>query len=62
MTTSNLIVYSQYSLPTKKKLRYRGNKITVGTVVKTKIVELEEEVRAGRFRRVRKELTAVVLG
>ena len=43
-------------------MKVRGNKIEVGKVVKAKIVELEEEVRAGRFRRVMKELTAVVLG
>ena len=32
----------------------------VGTVVKTKIGELEEEVREGSSRRTRKELTGVV--
>ena len=32
----------------------------VGTVVKTKIGELEEEVRAGISRRMRKDLTGVV--
>ena len=34
----------------------------VGTVVKAKIGELEEEVRAGSSRRMRKELTGVVQG
>ena len=34
----------------------------VGTVVKAKIGELEEEVRAGSSRRTRKELTSVVQG
>ena len=34
----------------------------VGTVVKTKIGELEEEVRVGSSRRMRKELTGVVQG
>ena len=34
----------------------------VGTVVKAKICELEEEVRAGCLRRTRKELTGVVQG
>ena len=34
----------------------------VGTVVKAKIGELEEEVRVGRSRRMRKELTGVVQG
>ena len=37
-----------------------GNKIMVGTVVKAKIVELEEEVWVGSSRRTRKELTGVV--
>ena len=32
----------------------------VGTVVKAKIGELEEEVRVGSARRMRKELTGVV--
>ena len=32
----------------------------VGTVVKVKIGELEEEVRVGSARRMRKELTGVV--
>ena len=34
----------------------------VGTVVKSKIDELEEEVRAGNLRRMRKEFTGVVKG
>ena len=34
----------------------------VGTVVKAKIGELEEEVRAGSSRKMRKELTGVVQG
>ena len=34
----------------------------VGTVVKAKIGELEEEVRVGSSRRMRKELTGVVQG
>ena len=38
----------------------RGNKIVVGTVVKAKIGELEEEVRVGSSIRMRKELTDVV--
>ena len=40
----------------------RGNKIVVGTVVKAKIGEIKEEVRAGSSRRMRKELTGVVQG
>ena len=39
-----------------------GNKIVVGTFVKAKIGELEEEVRVGSSRRMRKELTGVVQG
>ena len=34
----------------------------VGTVVKSNICELEEDVRAGSSRRMRKELTGVVRG
>ena len=41
-------------------MKVRGNKIVVGTVVKAKIGELEEEVRVGSSRRMRKELTGVV--
>ena len=41
-------------------MKGRGNKIVVGTVVKAKIGELEEEVRVGSARRMRKELTGVV--
>ena len=36
------------------------NKIVEGVVVKANIGELEEEVRAGNSRRMRKELTGVV--
>ena len=39
-----------------------GKKIVVGAVVKVNIGELEEEVRAGSSRRMRKELTDVVQG
>ena len=62
MTTSNYIVYSQASLPIQQKLKGRGNKIVVETVVKSKIGELEEEVRAGDSIRMRKNLTVVVQG
>ena len=41
-------------------MKGRGNKIVVGTVVKEKIRELEEEVRVASARRLRKELTGVV--
>ena len=60
MTSSNSIVSSQGPLPTERKLKGGGNKIVVGTVVKAKIWELEEEVRVGSARRMRKELNGVV--
>ena len=41
-------------------MKGRGNKIVVVTVVKAKIGELEEEVRVGSARRMRKEFTGVV--
>ena len=43
-------------------MKGRGNKIVVETVVKSKIGELEEEVRAGDSIRMRKNLTVVVQG
>ena len=54
MTNSNSIVSSQGPLPTEQKSKGRENKIVVGTVVKAKIGELEEEVRVGSARRMRK--------
>ena len=60
MTTSNSIVSSYDPLPTKRKLEGRGKKIVVGTAVSAKIGELEEVVRVGSSRRMRKELTGVV--
>ena len=48
------------SLPTERKLKGRRNKTVVGTVVKSKIGELEEEVRAGNSRRTRKDLNGMV--
>ena len=62
MPTSNYIVYSQTTLPTEQKQMGRGNNIVEGTVVKAKIGDLEEEVRAGNSRRMSKELTGVVQG
>ena len=62
MNTSNSIVSSQVPLPTGKKSKGMGNKIVVGTVVKAKIGELEEELRVGSSRRMVKELTGVVQG
>ena len=44
MTTSNYIVSYQDTRPIEQKSKGRGNKIVVGTVVKAKIGELEEEV------------------
>ena len=43
-------------------MKVGGNKTVVGTVVKSKIGELEEEVRVRSSRRMRKYLTAVVQG
>ena len=43
-------------------MKGRGNKIVVGTVVKAKMCELEEEVRLGSSRRMRKDFTGVVQG
>ena len=60
MTTSNFIVSSHDSLPIQQKLRGRGNKIVVGTVVKSKMGEFEEEVRAGHLINMRKEVIGVV--
>ena len=60
MTTSKSIVSSQGPLPTERISKGRGNKIVVGTAIKAKIGELEEEVRVGSTRRMRKELTGVV--
>ena len=62
MLTSNSIVSSQEPLHTERKLKARGNNIVVQTVVKAKIGELEEEVRAGNSRWTRKDLTGVVQG
>ena len=44
----------------KTKKRGGGNKIMVGTVVKAKLGELEEDIREGFSRRLRKEMTGVV--
>ena len=62
MTTSKSIVSSQAPLPKEQKSKGGGNKILEGAVVKDKICELEEEVRAGNSRRMRKYLTVVVQG
>ena len=43
-------------------MKGRGENIVVGTVVKAKIGDLEEEARVGSSRRMRKELTGVVQG
>ena len=62
ITASNSIVSSQASLPTEREPKGRGNKIMVGTVVKAKIGELEEEVRAGNSIRMSKKFTGLVQG
>ena len=62
MNTSNSIVSFQAPIPTERKLKGRGNQIVEGTVVKVNIGELEEEVRAGNPRSMRKYLTGVVQG
>ena len=41
-------------------MKVRGNKTVAGKLVKSKIGELEEEVRAGNSISMRKELTGVV--
>ena len=43
-------------------MKGRGNKIAEGAVVKAKIDELEEEVRAGNSKRMSKYFTGVVQG
>ena len=43
-------------------MKAKGNKIVVGTVVKSNLGELEEEVRECSSRRTRKEFTGVVKG
>ena len=43
-------------------MKGRGNNIVEGTLVKSKIGELEEEVMVGNSRRMRKELNGVVQG
>ena len=62
MTNSNSSVSSRAPLPTERKPKGRGNQIVVGIVVKSKIGKMEEEVRAGNSRRMRKELTGLVQG
>ena len=52
--------YFATTCPTQTKTRYKGNKIIVGTVVKAKVGELEEEIGEGFSRRLRKEMTGVV--
>ena len=62
ITTSNYIVSYEASLPTQQKLKGVGNKIVVGTVVKSKIGELQDEVRAGSLIKVGKEFTSALQG
>ena len=44
------------------RCRGRGNKILVGTVMKAKISELEDELKESFLRRMRKEFIGVVQG
>ena len=46
--------------PSQTKKRGRGNKIIVGKVVKATVGELEEKIREGFPRRLRKYMTGVV--
>ena len=62
LSVSNYIVSYQGPLHTERKLKGRGNKIVVGTIVNAKIGDLEEELRVGGSRRMRKELNGVVQG
>ena len=62
MPTSKSIVSSQAPLPTERKAKGRGDKIVEGAVVKAKIGELKEEVRADNSRNMRKDLTGLVQG
>ena len=48
--------------PTHRKNKRGGYKIVVGAVVKAKIGGLEEEVRAGFSRMMRKDFTGVFQG
>ena len=60
MTNSKFIVFPKVYLHTYQKLRGMGNQIVVGTVVKSKLGELGEEVRKGSSRKMRKDFTDVV--
>ena len=60
MNTSITTTAAGTTLPTHMKNRGRGNKIMVGTVVKAKVGDLEEEIGEGFSRRLRKEMTGVV--
>ena len=48
------------SFPPQTKKRGRGNKIIVGTVVKSNVGDLEEDIREGFSRRLWKEMTGMV--
>ena len=62
MTNSNYIVSSKSPLTTEQKSKGGRNNIVVGMVVKAKIVELEDYVRAGSSRRMLKEMNGLVQG
>ena len=55
-----LLFILKLHFPHSKKLKDRENNIVVGIVVYSNIGELEEEVRAGTSRRMRKKLTGMV--
>ena len=58
---SPLFTYSCQSFtPIQRRFGGRGNKIMTGTVVKAKVGELEDEVREGFFKRMRKYLTGML--
>ena len=46
--------------PPQTKNHRKGNKIMVGTVVKVKVGDLEEDIMEGFLRRLRKDMTGVV--
>ena len=48
------------TFPHQTKKRSSGNKIMVGTVVKSKLGDLKEEIREGFLRRLSKEMSGVV--
>ena len=60
MNTSIRNYSSDTKCPTHKNKNGRGNKITVRTVAKAKVGDMEEEIREEFLRRFRKYMTSVV--